>query len=213
MSLTLILVIMTGLVSFQAFNNPELLYKLRFHPVSIKDQGQWYRFLSHGFVHASWEHLLINMFVLYQFGEFIEYMFNGLFGDGIGRIMYLVMYLSAIVIASIPSYFKNEHNTYYSAVGASGATSALVFAYILFQPWGWFIFPPLPAILFGVAFLWYSSYMEKRGMDNIGHNAHFWGAVYGVAFTVISAAVLNPDLIDMFIYQLLQGPTPPSFLR
>ena len=213
MSLTLILVILTGLVSFQAFNSPEMQYKLRFHPVSVKNNGEWYRFLTHGFVHANWEHLLINMFVLWQFGEFIEYMFNGLFGPGIGRIMYLFLYLSAIVIASVPSYFRHENNSYYAAVGASGATSALVFAYILFQPWGWFLFPPLPAIIFGVAFLWYSSYMEKRGMDNIGHNAHFWGAVYGVAFTLISAAVLNPGLIDVFIAQLLQGPTAPSFLR
>jgi len=97
-------------------------------------------------------------------------------------------------------------------VGASGATSALVFAFILFDPWQWFLFPPLPALLFGVAYLWYSSYMDKRGMDNIGHNAHFWGAVYGIVFTLISAALLRPEMLNAFLVQLLKGPSAPPFL-
>ncbi len=213
MSLTLILVILTGLISYQAFNNPKMLFKLRFHPASISERGEYYRFLSHGLVHANWEHLLINMFVLYQFGDFIEFWFGRLFGSGMGRIMFILFYLSAIVIASIPTYFKHQHNQYYSAVGASGATSALVFAYILFDPWNWFLFPPLPAVILGVAYLWYSSYMEKRGMDNIGHNAHFWGAVYGLAFMIITAASLNPGLLDLFISQFMQGPRLPGFLQ
>lgn len=213
LSLTLILVLMTGLISFQAFNNPDMQRKLLFHPVSVREFGQWYRFLTHGFVHANWEHLLINMFVLWQFGEFLEHVFSQLFSPGIGRIMFIVFYLSAIVVSSIPSYFKNLDNTYYAAVGASGGTSALVFAYILFQPWDWFLFPPLPAIILGVGFLWYSSYMEKRGMDNIGHNAHFWGAVYGAAFMLTSAAILSPGLIDFFLNELLSGPKPPPFLQ
>jgi membrane associated rhomboid family serine protease len=212
MSLTLILVIMTAIISYQGFNNPATNAKLMMYPVRMKSSGEWYRFISHGFVHGDWMHLIVNMLVLYQFGEFLENAFVSVFGAGTGQILYVVLYLSAIVISAVPSYFQHQDNPGYAAVGASGATSALVFGYILFSPWSWFAFPPLPALLYGVAFLWYSSYMEKRGMDNIGHNAHFWGAVYGVVFTIISAFALRPDLINYFIAQLLQGPTAPNFM-
>ncbi len=207
MNITIILVIMTGIISFQAFNNSAIKGKLLFYPVSISNNGEWYRFLTSGFIHADWQHLIINMIVLYQFGEVVEYMFSGMFGEMMGRIAYVILYLSSIIIASIPSYFKHQHNPAYAALGASGATSALVFAYIIFNPWGWFLFPPLPAVLFGVAYLWYSSYMEKRGMDNIGHNVHFWGAIYGFVFTIITIIALQPNMLQVFMNRLLTGPT------
>ena len=207
MNITIILVIMTGIISFQAFNNASIKGKLLFYPVSINNNGEWYRFLTSGFIHADWQHLIINMIVLYQFGEVVEYMFSGMFGEMMGRIAYILLYLSSIVISSIPSYFKHQHNPGYAALGASGATSALVFAYIIFNPWGWFLFPPLPAVLFGVAYLWYSSYMEKRGMDNIGHNVHFWGAIYGFVFTIITIIALQPNMLQVFMNRLLEGPT------
>ncbi len=213
MSLTLILVIMTGIISYQGFNNPAVNAKLMLYPVQMKARGEWYRFITHGFIHADWSHLIINMIVLYQFGEFLENAFVQVFGAGIGQILYVALYLSAIIISAIPSYFQHQDNPGYAAVGASGATSALVFGFVLFNPWEWFLFPPLPALLFGVAYLWYSSYMEKRGMDNIGHNAHFWGAVYGVVFTIISAFALAPELINYFFAQLMQGPSAPGFLN
>ncbi|HMN88618.1 MAG TPA: rhomboid family intramembrane serine protease [Saprospiraceae bacterium] len=213
MSLTLALIILTALVSLQAFNSSVVSGKLLFYPSWMNRHGEWYRFLTHGFVHANWEHLLVNMYVLYLFGEFTEAQFEALFGVGLGRMLFVVFYTSAIVIASIPSYFKHQHNPSYRAVGASGATSALVFAYVLFNPWGWFLFPPLPAILFAVGYLWYSSYMEKRGMDNIGHNAHFWGSVYGVIFLIVTAAALRPELLFYFVGMLLSGPTPPPFFN
>ncbi len=212
MSLTLILIIMTGLISYQALRNPSMQQKLLFHPYSVKHRGEYYRFFTHGFVHGDLQHLLINMFVLYQFGRIIEIYFNSIFGSAIGKIAFLGLYLSAIVLSSLPDFFRHQDHTFYRSVGASGATSALVFAFILFDPWQWFLFPPLPALLFGVAYLWYSSYMDKRGMDNIGHNAHFWGAVYGIVFTLISAALLRPEMLNAFLVQLLKGPSAPPFL-
>lgn len=209
MSLTIILIILTALISLQAFNNPNIQGQLIFHPVTIRETGQWYRFLSHGLIHANMMHLLINMFVLWQFGSVIESVFLSVFGDLNGRLLFLFLYFSAIIVASIGSYFKHRYNSAYAAVGASGATSGLVFSYILFDPWQWFIFPPLPAIVLGVAYLIYSSYMEKRGTDNIGHNAHFWGAIYGVSFTTIAIGIVRPDLIARFVALLLQGPTSP----
>ena len=210
MSLTLIIIILTGLISFQAFSNPAIQQQLIFHPHTIRRTGQWYRFLSHGLIHADLQHLLINMFVLWQFGEVIELrVFLPLFGDLYGRLLYIFLYFSAIVMASVGTYVKHQNNPGYAAVGASGATSALVFSYILFDPWQWFIFPPLPAILLGVAYLFYSSYMERRGNDNIGHNAHFWGAVYGAIFTFVAVTVVRPDFPAQFLAKLLSGPVSP----
>lgn len=212
LSITLILVAMTALVSYQAFNNPSMQRKLLFHPASVREFGEWYRFLSSGFVHANWGHLLINMFVLYQFGEVLEYLFSKqIFEPMAGRLIFLFFYLSAIVVADVPTFFKHRDNHAYASLGASGATSAMVTAYVLFQPWGWFIFPPLPGILFAVAYLWYSSYMAKRGGDNIAHDAHLWGAVYGLVFMLGLAAFYKPSLLQFFIAQLMQGPSMPSF--
>ena len=212
MSITLLLVLLTGLVSYQAFNNPAISQKLLLHPYSVYHHGEWYRLLTHGFVHADWGHLLINMFVLYQFGELMELYFQGIFGGAFGKGVYVLFYLAAIVLSGLPSYFKHKHNSYFGALGASGATSAVVFAFIFFYPWEWFLFPPLPALLFGVGYLWYSSYMSKHGQDNIGHDAHFWGAVYGFAFIVVSALAFRPEFFDAFLHNLLQGPSRPPFL-
>jgi membrane associated rhomboid family serine protease len=210
LSITLILVIMTSLISYQAFNDANLRSKLVFHPASVQEFGQWYRFLSSGFIHADWGHLLINMFVLYQFGEVLEHYFAGpIFDPLTGRLVFLFFYLSAIVAAGIPSYFKHRDNYGYAALGASGATSAMVMAYVLFNPWGWFLFPPLPGVLLAAAYLWYSSYMAKHGSDNIAHDAHLWGAVYGIAFMLVVAAVYKPGLLGLFVALLLEGPSWP----
>jgi membrane associated rhomboid family serine protease len=125
MSLTLIIIILTGLISFQAFSNPAIQQQLIFHPHTISRTGQWYRFLSHGLIHANLQHLLINMFVLWQFGEVIELrVFLPLFGDLYGRLLYIFLYFSAIIVASVGTYVKHQNNPGYAAVGASGATSA-----------------------------------------------------------------------------------------
>ncbi len=208
-SFTVIIIILTALISIPAFSNPAMKERLLFRPYVIARQGQYYRFLTHGFLHANWEHLLINMYVLYIFGEFLEDAFRRIFPNNLGTIMYLTLYLAAIVLSSVPSYFKHKDNPAYGALGASGATSALVFSFILFNPWEWFIFPPLPAIIFGVAFLWYSNYMAKRSLDNIGHDAHFWGAVFGLVFTLSSIYSFQPAVLEYFMAQLLQGPSSP----
>ncbi|MEO1628906.1 MAG: rhomboid family intramembrane serine protease, partial [Bacteroidota bacterium] len=209
----LILVVMTGIISYQAFNNPQIKAKLLFRPASVKEFGEWYRFLTHSFVHGDFTHLLINLFVLYTFGEIIETFFISLFGELLGRLFFLLVYFGAIIVAAIPSYIKHKDNGYYSALGASGGTSGIVFAFVLFFPWNWFDFPPLPGILFAVAYLWYSSYMAKQGRDNIGHDAHFWGAVFGFFATIALILIFRPDAINIIIDRykdlepLLAGPS------
>jgi len=212
MSLTIIICVVTVMVSYNAFSNRELFSKLLFRPVSVSRQGEYYRFLTSGFVHADTNHLFINMFVLYMFGSDMERVFMRLFGDSMGLIVFIVLYFGAIILSSVPTYFKHENNAYYSAVGASGGTSAIVFASVVFNPWGWFLIPPLPALFFAIGYLYYSSYMEKKGTDNIGHGAHFWGAVYGLMITIVSISAFSPDTFKGIFDALMAGPTYPPFL-
>jgi len=207
MSVTVGILIITGLISYQAFSNREMFEKLKHHPFTEQRQKQYYRLLSSGFVHGSMNHLLINGFVLYMFGQFVEDLFARDFGAW-GPVMFLLLYLTAIVAGDLPSHFKHKNNPNYSAVGASGATSALVLIYCLYNPWGWFIYPPVPAIVFGIGYLFYSSWADKTNRaDGIGHSAHLWGALWGIAFYLTS----NPSAIMDFWYRLMQGPSMPSF--
>lgn len=213
MSITLIIIILTSLISYQAFSNYDMKAKLMFRPVDIQ-RGEYYRFFTSGLIHGDFNHLLFNMWALYIFGEKVEALFiYKFFGPNIGRIAYILFYFSAIAVASLPSYFRHKDNYAYAALGASGATSALSLMYILLSPWNWFIFPPLPGILLGIGYLWYSSHMDKRGTDNIGHNAHLWGAIYGIAFLIVASLILNQEVLQGIFYELLSGPVPPSFLR
>lgn len=206
LTITNIILLMTGLLSWQAFEKPEMMQKMLFRPTLINDRKEYYRFLTSGFIHANFTHLLVNMWVLYQFGQFAEQMFQFLFEPVVGRIVFLLFYLSAVVVSSVPTYLRHQDNYSYSALGASGATSALVFAYILFAPWEMFIFPPLPAIILGVGYLIYSSYMDKKGTDNIGHNAHLTGALYGISFTILTILLTKPEMLGVLWEKLIAGP-------
>ena len=207
MSITLILVIMTCVISYQALQQPAMTSRLAFSPYAIKHNGEYFRFLTSAFVHGSWPHLFFNVFVMYQFGIMAESAFSELFGGDLGKVIFLLFYLSANVMSHFSSYFRHRDHMAYSAVGASGATSALVFLYIVLAPWAWFQFPPLPAIVFGILYLAYSSYMDKRGIDNIGHNTHLWGSVYGIIFILLAVYFSRPELLDILWSNLLAGPT------
>ncbi|HNZ43988.1 MAG TPA: rhomboid family intramembrane serine protease [Bacteroidales bacterium] len=197
----LAIIAITAVVSIIAMNNKDLFYRLKFSPYLVLHSKQWYRFFTHAFVHAGWMHLLINMWVLYLFGQVVVDNYAGLFGIK-GYYYFIILYVGAILISSLPSYGKNKDNPYYNAVGASGATSAVLFASILFYPIGKIMIFPIPigipAFIFGILYLIYSAYMSKRGGDNIGHDAHFWGAVYGVLFTV----AIKPAVALYFIDQI-----------
>ena len=122
-----------------------------------------------------------------------------MFGLTMGAILFLVMYLLTIVLADTPTYFKYQDNPNYSAIGASGGVSGILFAFILFMPWsmlGLFFVVPIPAIVFGVLYLWYESWSAKNSRDNIGHDAHFWGAVAGVVITIIYRPTIFIDFIS-----------------
>lgn len=159
--------------------------------------------LTSGLLHADYMHLAINMFVLYMFGNNLEHYFKYSHGSS-GTIYFILLYFIGIIIANISAVIKHRDHISYNALGASGATSALVFAFVVIDPWaktiGFFIIPPglLPNIMFGGLYLLYCVYMAKRGQDNIGHEAHFYGALWGALFIFIT----EPDVMKMFFEKL-----------
>jgi len=203
--ITLIIVIITVGISLLAFRSPELFHRLDLRPSEVIHNRQYHRIFSHALVHADYVHLGINMLVLYSFGRGIEQVFGELEAEGVifsGAFFYVLLYVASIALASLSTISRYRNDPGYSAVGASGAVSAVVFTYIFFAPLQkiyFYMILPIPGIIFGVLYLAYSSYMGKRGKDNINHSAHFWGAVVGFLFPLL----LDPSLIHVFLNQLL----------
>lgn len=200
--ITYIIIAITALISFLAFSNRSLFDKLLFDPYRINHLRQYYRFFTHGLVHADWIHLGINMFVLLSFGRMVEDVFIQIFGAGKGMYFFVLLYVGGLLLSATPSFGKHKNNAWYTAVGASGAVSAIVFASILISPLSGirFIFIPfdIPAFIFGLLYLGYSAYMSRKGHDNIGHDAHFYGALYGLLYTIL----IKPALLTGFINQI-----------
>lgn len=203
---TNIIVGITCLISLLLMKNQAGKSLLLFHPVTINENNQWYRFLSSGFIHADMTHLAINMFVLWSFGSAIEtYFYPNFLGD-FSTLKYLILYFGGIIVSSIPSYIRHKTNPNYAALGASGGVAAVVFAVIIFSPWqNLYLYGviAIPQIVAGVGYLVYSWYKDKRATDNIGHMAHLTGAVWGFLFT----GLMNIDLFGQFIQKTLTGPS------
>ncbi|MCB0431143.1 MAG: rhomboid family intramembrane serine protease [Flavobacteriales bacterium] len=201
--ITLVIIVITGLVSVQAFSNHELFLRLRFNAYVTRNQKQWYRLGSYALLHADWMHLIVNMFVLYSFGQQVELEYRAYFGP-IGMLFYVLLYTSSVVMSIIPSYEQQKNNPVYNSVGASGAVSAVLFAQVLFDPLGQvalYGIIPMPSILFAVVYLGYSWYMGKQGRDNINHHAHFFGAVYGMLFTVLLDKQIAVNFWELIKYK------------
>ena len=198
---TFSLIAITVLVSWQAFERPRLLERLILWPPAIDRRKEFDRLITHGFIHADWQHLLFNMITLYFFGREVERMFT----PYIGALGFVLFYLSAILVAILPTYLRHRHDPSYRSLGASGAVSAVLFAFILVNPWAliFVFFLPLPAILYAVLYIGYSIWMDKRGGDNINHSAHLSGAIYGVLFMLL----MEPRVAGVFLQRLLN----PSF--
>jgi membrane associated rhomboid family serine protease len=210
-SITLIVVILTCIVSIGGFNNQKTIDDLIFYPPSVK-RGQVYRFVSHGLIHADPAHLIFNMLALYSFGQSLEkiYTLPFVYGSN-GKIVYLVLYFTALVVASVPDYFKHKDHYHYRSLGASGAVSAVIFSAILFNPnngIGLLFLPEsmnIPGYIFAIIYLVVSTILAKRGNDNIGHTAHITGAIYGLVFTYITTKLFtNFDILDNF-WRLVTG--------
>ena len=206
LSITIIIIIATCVLSVSAFSQPKLMEDLIFYPPAIQ-RRQYYRFISHGFIHANYIHLAFNMLALYSFGVNLESVFNldCIFYNR-GRLFYLLLYFSALIVASLPDYFKYRDSYHFRSLGASGAISAVVFSRIIFFPSQTvgFFFIPMPGYVFAIAYLILSVYFDKRGGGNINHSAHFWGAAYGIVFTLVMCAFFADgfDVYENFLLQL-----------
>ena len=199
-TITLSIIVLTSLISVTAFNNHKILDDLIFWPPAITKRHQYYRFITCGLIHADFMHLLFNMVTLYFFGQYLEAHYMGELG--LQHYYYLVLYVGALIVANIPTYIKHRNDTEYRSLGASGAVSAVLFAFVLLRPWTIIqvFFIPIPAIVYAVLFLVYSAYMSKRGGGHVNHDAHIWGAVFGVVFTIAA----SPEVINTFLNELMQ---------
>lgn len=199
MPITLIILAITCVVSFIAFNNRKVMDDLILWPPAIKRSKECHRLVTYGLVHADAGHLLFNMITLFFFGRYME----GFYTSQLGAFGFALFYIGGLVASILPTYLKNRDNPNYRSLGASGAVSAVLFGFVVIAPWARIVVfvIPMPAIIYAALYTAYSMYMDKRGLDGINHSAHLWGAAYGVVFTVLA----NPQLVlSNFLGQLLQ---------
>lgn len=200
LSITTILIIITVIASLYAWNKPHILQRWIFNPYSVNTRNEYGRFLTSGFIHQDYMHLFFNMFTLYFFGNLVEQIFGYLFGVT-GLVLYVVMYLLAIIVSDIPTYIKHRHDPGYNSLGASGGVSAIVFSAILFDPTSniyLFAILPVPGFILGALFLIYSYQRANQARDRINHDAHLYGALFGILFTIL----IEPKVIGNFIQQI-----------
>ncbi len=202
LTITNIIIGFTVAVSIYGFSNAEVISKTIFNPYMVDHKKQYYRFITSGFMHKDYMHLAFNMITFYFFGSVVEMTFQYLFPQ-MGSVYFVVFYLLGIIISDVPTFFKNKDNPAYNALGASGGVAAVVFASILFEPIRsicfYFIFC-LPGFLLGAIYLIYSFFKGRGSRDNINHDAHIYGALFGLVFCII----IYPASIPSFVNQLAE---------
>ena len=202
--MTYILIFITCVVSVACFRDRRLFDRLALIPYRVAHDRQWYRVLTHGFVHGDTMHLVINMFVLLSFGLSVERLFRGYAQAGTISNVYLafgLLYFGGMVAASLYDLVKRRDDPRYVSIGASGAVSAVVFASVFFSPWSkiyLFGVLPIPGIIFALLYVLYSQYMGRRQGDNINHFAHLCGGLFGFVFPVL----IDPAFFPLFIENL-----------
>ncbi|MCB2380138.1 rhomboid family intramembrane serine protease [Hymenobacter sp. BT635] len=207
----IVLLILTAGISIYAWSNQDLMESWILNPVRVSKHGEWYRLLTSGFLHADWMHLIFNMIAFYSFGQVVQGVLVANSGTTVGLLQFLALYLGGIIISDLPTYFRHRNDPDYRSLGASGGVAAVLFASILFNPVGGegqgiIIFPiliPIKPFIFGFLYLGYSYYMGRRRGDNINHDAHFYGALYGIILTLIFLPEAAPHFwseIQRFVF-------------
>ncbi len=203
---TYTLLAVIAIFSIICFNDREAMSKYLFYPYGIKRYKEHYRFLTHAFIHGDIIHLLFNCLALYSFGLALEEgYFPYFFGEKLGKLYFLLLFTGGIYAASITEYLRNKDNSSYSSLGASGAISSVMFSYIILSPKSTIglFFIPMPGWIAGVVLLGLSVFLiqrKRKGLhqDTISHESHFWGAIFGILFTI----VIKPDSLTQFIKQI-----------
>jgi membrane associated rhomboid family serine protease len=200
MYVTYILLGITVVVSFYAWNDPNVMRKLILNPYTVNSRNEFHRFITSGFIHQDHTHLLMNGISLYFFGTAVEEVFAFYFGD-MGTLNFILLYILGIIVSDIPTYMKNKGNPAYNSLGASGGVSSIIFAFILFRPLDkinlYFIIG-IPGFILGTLYIIFSYYQGKKSNDNINHDAHLYGALFGLIFCI----VLYPQVLPLFLEQV-----------
>jgi membrane associated rhomboid family serine protease len=186
------IVFVTAAVSLACFYNQRLFDSLSLRPFEVVKHGQWWRLITHGFVHGGWAHLLINMWGFWSFATAVLAVFTGQFHAGMAmeaNLRFCILYFGGMVFASIYDVIKRHNDPNYASVGASGAVSAVVFTSIFYAPLSKIYMMgilPMPAVVFGVLYIVYEAYSARQQGDNVNHHAHIFGAIYGFLFPVVT---------------------------
>jgi membrane associated rhomboid family serine protease len=201
--ITILLIAANVIISILALNNSTVMGNAIMWPYGVKRHHQYYRFISSGFIHADYMHLIFNMFTFFFFGRNLEIIFKTeQLGGGVS---FVTLYFLALIISDIPTYIKQKDNRDYLCLGASGAVSAVVFATVVFSPWSSIYLYgaiKISALIYAVLYLAYCVYMSSKANDHINHDAHLWGSLFGLVLTLILIAVLQPNLFGLIIEQL-----------
>lgn len=189
--LTLGLITLNVIASLAAFGRPEMLRDGMLAPYEIVREGKWYQTISSGFLHADIGHLFMNLFTLFFFGPEIEHR--------LGPARFLVIYFGAMLAGSLLAVARHKDQMSYRALGASGAVSGVLFAFVLYRPFAKiqiFLIPiGIPAVLFAVGYVAISLWGMKTRIGGIGHDAHLGGALGGMLLT----ALLDPRALPIFL--------------
>ena len=187
-----IIFVITLLTSFLAFSNPEIYESLILSPYQVYRKQKLYTLFTSGLIHKDWSHLFFNMLSYYFFAFNLERI--------MGHWQFAVLYLVSLVLSDLPTVMKHREDFWYRTLGASGAISAVVFSFIMFDPMTkMIIFPlpiPIPAILFGVLYLAYCVYASRQEIGTINHDAHFYGALNGIIITIILYHQVVPNFFE-----------------
>lgn len=198
MPVTLAIIALTCVISFAGFSSPRLVDRLILWSPALTRGREYWRLATCGLIHADVPHLAFNMITLYFFGGFMERFYAG----RIGAIGYLLFYAGGLAVSSLPSWLRHRDDSDYRSLGASGAVSAVLFAFILLMPWTtiYVFVVPIPAIVYAVLYLAYTIYMDRQRVGRINHSAHLWGAIYGVVLTIL----IEPSVAGAFVQRLIR---------
>ncbi|MFN5983922.1 MAG: rhomboid family intramembrane serine protease [Fluviicola sp.] len=185
--ITYIFLIIAVILSIKGFSDPFFVEKYLFIPYRVKHNKEYYRFISHAFLHGDPGHLIFNMITLFSFGTALE---NAIVfftqNQVLGKIIFLAYCLGAIIVASLISYYRHSNNYNYRSLGISGMTSAIVFTSILWDPSGYVYMPfKMPSWIFGLLYLAFEIYSDRNRKTGIAHDAHIAGAIFGILFAII----------------------------
>ncbi|WP_428329712.1 rhomboid family intramembrane serine protease [Mucilaginibacter sp.] len=189
--------LLTVLTSVWAFYNDNAYSNMILHPYSVSRGQRVYTVITSGLIHNDWMHLFFNMLSYYFFAFRLE--------TYLGHWQFGLLYLVSLILSDLPTVYKHKNDDWYHSLGASGAVSAVIFSFILFNPIDKMYIMPIPfgipAVLFGVLYLVYCNYASKYSRDNINHDAHLFGALSGLLITI----ALNPHIVNLFILQVTGG--------